>query len=413
MQSVILVVAMGYDAIIVGGGPAGSIAAMYLKRAGKKVLLVDKAKFPRDKVCGDAQGRKLATVMKDLGIYDDYRKLPGHPIFGLRLSSPNGVQIDMDLIDRATGTPGYIVRRMDLDHFLFSKAKKFGVQTLERTAVEEVLFSPEGSITGLQCRHLDTKQETTLTATVYLAADGADSVFAKKLGIKNPPEHFIVALRAYYKNVEGMGDLIEIHLLKKILPGYFWIFPLPNKEANVGIGMVIKDKNDKNINLVDELKAAIASNPLFTERFKGAELVGGIKAWNLPVASYRRPCTGPNYLLLGDAASLIDPLSGEGVGTAAISAKHAAATALQAMEKGPSRDLLAAYEQALWAEIGEEIKADYRIQRLGHRFPFLLNKLMSKAAKNQEFRKKFEAMLPYTEGKERIGAWRFVASLFF
>lgn len=402
-----------YDVIVVGGGPAGTIASMFLKKAGKRVLLIDKARFPRDKICGDAQGRKLATIMKELGIYEDYTKLPGVPIYGIRLSSPNGIQIDMDLIP-PDATPGYIVRRMDLDNFLFQKTKAFDVETRERIVVEDIIFDESGAVRELKCKDLDSNEPVTLTARLFIAADGADSLFAKKLNLKNPPEHFIVALRAYYRNVEGMNDKIELHLLKDLIPGYFWIFPLPNKEANVGLGMVIKTKNEKNINLVTELKKAIAENPLFVERFRGAELDGGIKAWNLPVASHRRKLVGPNYVLIGDAAGLIDPLSGEGVGTAAISGRHAAHVAIEALDQNQlNEQFLTTYDTRLWDEIGHEIKADYRIQRLGHKFPFLLNRLMSKASKDQEFRKKFEALLPYTEGKEKIGAWRFIASLFF
>jgi geranylgeranyl reductase family protein len=388
---------------------------MYLKKAGKRVLLIDKARFPRDKVCGDAQGRKLAGIMKELGIYEDYRKLPGQPIYGIRLSSPNGIQIDMDLIDRVTGTPGYIVRRKDLDNFLFMEARKCGVETKEGLAVEDIVFEEGGGrIKELKCRYSAGGECLNLRAGIYIAADGADSIFAKKLGLKNPPQHFIVALRAYYRNVAGLSDRIEIHLLKDLIPGYFWIFPLPNNEANVGLGMVIKEKNRRGINLVTELKKAIAENPLFADRFSGAALVDGIRAWNLPLASYRRKCHGENYLLTGDAAGLIDPLSGEGVGTAAISAKIAAEVSLEALGKGEiNEDFLSVYDKRLWDKIGHEIKADYRIQKLGHRFPFLLDRLMSKAAKDQEFRKRFESLLPYTEGKKKIGTWRFIASLFF
>jgi len=399
-----------YDVIVVGAGPAGTIASMFLKRAGKEVLLIDKARFPRDKVCGDAQGRKLARIMKELGIYEDYKKLPGVAIYGLRLSSPNGVQIDIDLIDRVNGIPGYIIKRMDIDNFLFEKAKQFNVETREEVAVQDIVFE-DGKITELTCKSKE--KSFPLKARIYIAADGADSLFAKKLNLKNPPEHFIVALRAYYKNVSDLTDKIELHLLKTIIPGYFWIFPLPNKEANVGLGMVIKSKKEKNVNLVEELKKAIAENPLFKERFKEATLVGGIRAWNLPTASYHRKPYGGNFLLTGDAAALIDPLSGEGVGTAAISAKLAAQIAGEALEKGEiTEESLSTYDTLLWEEIGPEIKANYRIQRLGHRFPFLLNKLLDKAAKNPEFRKKFETLLPHTKGRKKIGKWRFIVSLF-
>lgn len=401
-----------YDVVIIGAGPAGTIASMYLKKSGKKVLLIDKARFPRDKICGDAQGRKLASVLKELDFYNDYRKLPGVEIYGLRLSSPKGVQLDIDLIDRLE-TPGYIVRRKDLDNFLFSKAKSLEIETRENTIVKDIEFDENDNVKTLHCIDSETSKEFQLTAKMYIAADGADSLFAKKLNIKNPPEHFIVALRAYYKNVSGMDKMIELHLLNNLVPGYFWIFPLSNNEVNVGLGMVIKTKNKKNINLLNEMKNAIAENPLFKERFKDSELVGNIKAWNLPVASFKRKCYGNNYLLVGDAAGLINPLSGEGVGTASLSAKEAALVAIKALDSQVNQTTLSEYERNIWNIIGHEMKADYRIQKLGHKFPFLINRLIDKASNDDKFRKKFESMLPYTEGKEKIGKIGFIARLFF
>ncbi|MBU0953612.1 MAG: geranylgeranyl reductase family protein [Nanoarchaeota archaeon] len=405
---------MTYDVVVVGGGPAGSLTSMFLKRAGKHVLLIDKATFPRDKICGDAQGRKLAASLKDLGIYEDYTKLPNVAIWGIRMSSPNGTQIDMDLIDRQTGTPGYVTRRQDLDNYLFQTAKeKFHVETKEGVAITDILFDDNGAITELQCQNVETKETFSLAAKLYVGADGANSIFAQKLDLSVPPEHFIVGLRAYYKNVEGLSDKIEIHLLKNLVPGYFWIFPLPNKEANVGLGMIIKDKKEKGINLVQELKDSVAKDPLFVERFKEAELDGEIKAWSLPLSSHHRKNYGPNYVLVGDAASLIDPLSGEGVGTSSISARHASKVLVEALDKNEiTEGFLKNYDKNLWDEIGKEVKADYRIQRLGAKFPFLLNRLMEKASKNPEFRKKFEQLLPYAEGKDKIGKWSFIAQLF-
>jgi flavin-dependent dehydrogenase len=144
-------------------------------------------------------------------------------------------------------------------------------------------------------------------AKVVLAADGANSVLAAKLGLnKNPMEHFIVGIRVYYKGVADMTDRIEIHLIKSLLPGYFWIFPLPDGEANVGLGMIVKDKNEKGVNLADALLREIRENPLFTNRFKHAQALESVKGWSLPIASYHRKCYGNGFLLLGDAASLID-----------------------------------------------------------------------------------------------------------
>ncbi len=399
-----------WDAIVVGLGPAGSTAAMYLAKAGKKVLVVDKAPFPRDKVCGDAQGRKAARIMKELGIYEDYEKLEGQKIYGITLSSPNGTQVELDVESRNNPAPGHCHKRMIFDNFLFQNAKKMA----KNFKIMEVgdLIVEDGFIKGIIGKN-EKGEKVEERANVVLAADGALSVVANKFGVgKNPTDHFIVALRAYYRNIKGLSDRIEIHMVKSLIPGYFWIFPLPNNEANVGLGMIVEDMQKKHINLKEALLKEIKENPLFAHRFKDAQLVDEIRAWNLPIASHHRKCYGNGWLLLGDAASLIDPLSGEGVGNAMISGRIAAEVAIEAMRKNDfSEKFLKKYDKDLWDTIGKEIKANYRLQKLGKRFPSLIDKLIVRATKDENFRKQIENLLPYTGGREEIGSVGFLEDL--
>ncbi len=399
----------GFDAIVVGGGPAGATAAMYLSKAGKSVLLVDMTEFPRDKICGDAQGRKAAGIMKELGIYEGYEQLPGQKIYGITLSSPNGTQVHVDVENRDKPAPGYVHKRMVFDNYLFQCAKsmvEFRVLNVTDYIVED------GVVKGIVGKNKQGEKEEH-RAKIILAADGANSVLATQLGInKNPLEHFIVAIRAYYRGVTDMTDRIEIHLVKSLIPGYFWIFPLPNGEANVGLGMIVKDKNEKNVNLQDALIHEIKNNPLFVERFKNAELVERVRGWSLPIASYHRKCYGNGFLLLGDAASLIDPLSGEGIGNAMISSKVAADIAIEAIEKNDiSEKFLMKYDKELWDVIGPEIKANYRLQKLGKMFPQLIDSLIMKAANDESFRQKLEKMLPYTGGRQEMGEEEFLVEI--
>ncbi len=400
---------MEYDVIVLGGGPAGSVAAMYLNKLGKSVLLIDKHVFPRDKVCGDAQGRKAAAIMKELGIYEEYENLPGQKIYGITLSSPNGTQINLDVAARDKPAPGYVHTRMVFDNFLFQNAKK-----LVETRVFNVtdIIMEDDYVKGIVGINEKGEKEEIRTNLV-LAADGANSVVAIKLGLnKNPDDHHIVALRAYYKNVSGMSDRIEIHLIKTLLPGYFWIFPLPDGSANVGLGMIKKDMQKKKIDLRKAIIKEIKENPLFSERFRDAALEGPIVGWNLPVASYRRKCHGNGFVLLGDAASLIDPLSGEGVGNAMISSKIAAQVAAEALESRDfSEKFLKKYDKLLWNTIGDEIKTSYRVQRLGKRFPNLIDKLLVKASNDESFRQRVEKLLPYTGGREEIASDNFLEEL--
>jgi menaquinone-9 beta-reductase len=402
---------MDFDAIVIGGGPAGATAAMYLARAlGKeKVLLIEKADHPREKVCGDAQGRKAARIMTELSIHDGYLKLPGQKIYGITLSSPNGTQVDVDVErDRKKPAPGYCHKRSVFDQYLFECAKKMA--TIKMAEVTDVIIE-KGFVRGVVCKGPKGREEH--RAKIVLAADGAHSIVANKLGEnKNAPEHYIVALRGYYKGVTGLSDRIEIHLVKDLLPGYFWIFPMPNGEANVGLGMIVKDMNEKKINLKDAMLKEIEKNPLFKKRFEKAKLVDEIKGWSLPIASHHRKCFGNGYMLLGDAASLIDPLSGEGVGNAMISGKHAAETAIEALKKNDvTEKFLNRYDKLLWKDIGPEVKANYRLQRLGKKFPHLIDKLMVKASKDDKYRQRIEKMLPYTSGREEMGESGFLNEL--
>jgi len=400
-----------YDAIVLGSGPSGATAAMYLKKIyGKNVVLVDKAKFPRDKICGDAQGRKAANIMKELGIHDDYTKLEGHVVYGITLSSPNGALVELDVEDRKNPAPGYVHKRIVFDRYLHESAKKMGV-TMKMLNATDLIIENETvcGIVGLN----EKGEKEEIRAKITLAADGASSMVARKFGLSdNPKEDFIVAVRAYYTGVTGMTDRIEIHMVESLLPGYFWIFPLPNGEANVGLGMIVKDMEEKKINLRESMVKEIEKNPLFAGRFKNAKLEGEIKGWSLPIASYHRKCYGNGFMLLGDAAGLIDPLSGEGVGTAMISAKHAAKAASDAIDKDDcSEHFLKRYDKDLWDEIGPEIKANDRLQKLGKKHPDLIDKLVMKAAKDESFRKMIEKMLPYTGGRHEMGQLSFVEKL--
>lgn len=399
-----------YDVIVVGGGPSGSTAAMYLKKAGKNVLLVDKASFPRDKTCGDAQGRKAANIMKELGIYDDYVKLPGQPVYGITLSSPDGAQVHLDVADRSGPSPGYVHKRQIFDNHLFQSAKKMGVQT-KILQVKDVIVE-DGFVKGISGLN-ENGQIEELRSKLLLGADGSLSVVARKFGLAdNPPEHNISALRIYYKGVKGTTDRIELHLVDKLIPGYFWIFPLPNGEANVGLGMIIKDMQDKKINLKQAVLDEIKNNPLFKDRFAEAQIVDDVKGWTLPIASYHRKNHGNGFLLLGDAAGLIDPLSGEGVGNAMISGKVAAEVALQALSENKfDEKFLKKYDKELWKIIGDEIKTSHRVQVLGKKFPNLINKLVGKAAREEGFRKELQELLPYTGGRKKISSTTFLKML--
>jgi menaquinone-9 beta-reductase len=193
---------------------------------------------------------------------------------------------------------------------------------------------------------------------------------------QSSPKAYAVGLRAYYKGVEGLdkNNFIELHFLPEVLPGYFWIFPLPNGMANVGVGILSERIREKKINLREQMLKAIEVNPTINHRFKNAELIGKIQGWGLPMGMERQPVSGNNFILTGDAASLIDPFSGEGIGNALYSGMLAAEAIKQAIEAKQYDGVFfkQTYDDVLYKRLGDELKISATLQRLC-RYPWLFN----------------------------------------
>ncbi|MFA5105916.1 MAG: NAD(P)/FAD-dependent oxidoreductase [Candidatus Micrarchaeia archaeon] len=394
-----------YDVIIAGAGPAGSALAQFLGRDGVNVLLLDRAKFPRDKTCGDAVGGKSARVMKELGIYGGMENLPHAKVTGVLFSSPKGTMLQIPFPSDKDGkiVPGYVCKRMYYDNFMFEHAKKHkSVTVIENFKVTDVVFD-NGRAIGLKGIDLSTKKERSFGAKIIAGADGATSVVAQKAGVVvQDDRHHCLSVRAYYKGVKDVTPNIELHFVKSVLPGYFWIFPSDNGTVNVGLGMITKDVKDHKVKLPEEMVRIIKEEPLFKERFAGAELIGNIQGWSLPFGSIHRKAHGDGYVLLGDAASLIDPFSGEGIGNATTSAMIAAPVIVKALKSGDySAAALKEYEDKLWAEIGPELNNSYQLQKAG-KIQFLLNFLIDKAARKPELQQAISGMLSNEEAKQQL-----------
>lgn len=400
-----------YDVIIVGAGPAGACAAMFLKKTGKKVLLLDKDRFPRDKICGDAQSKSCIDIIKELRIYNEFTKLASQKIYGMILSSPNSKQVSIDTGDRNNEPPMYTNARVAFDNFLFESAKKKGVKTMVFNVTD--IIKRKNRVEGVVGINEKRKKEE-LRSKITLGADGSLSIVARKTGVpRNPSEHEIIGLRQYYKNVKGTTDCIEYHFLKNIFPGYLWIFPLSKQKVNVGMGLFKSDMQKKKINLKQAFLNEIKQNPVLNERFKDATALGNVKEWPLPLASHPRQVCGDGFMLLGDAAGLIDPLTGGGTSSAMISAKIASEVALDALEKNDfSKEFLQRYDQKLENIVRNELKSNYRIQRVLKKFPFLINKAFEKAVRNESFRETLGKTISHTGDKSDMISLIFLFKLF-
>jgi flavin-dependent dehydrogenase len=270
-----------------------------------------------------------------------------------------------------------------------------------------------GFVKGVRGHDGEGNSSIEYNAKIVLGADGYNSIVSRKLGLyKHEPKHWVVALRCYYKNVKDLHDQIELHYLDEVIPGYFWIFPLEKGYANIGIGMLHQYIKRRRIDLRKSLESAINS-PYFKNRFTDATPLEKPIGWNLPVGSKRRRSYGNGFLLIGDAAGLIDPFTGEGIGNAMFSAKYAVKTAYEAIAaEDMSANFLAKHEKELWAKIGNELKVSTKLQKIG-RYRFLLNFVIDKAARNEEVSNIIAGMLANEVPRKRLANPLFYARLLF
>lgn len=407
------------DIIISGAGPAGCTASMFLSKNGIKHTLIEKAIFPRDKICGDALSGKVISILKSFDEQSANELSANQELFnpckGVIFVSPNNIKLSIPfkLEYRAEDkAPGFVSKRLDFDAFLFNKTESpfcHRLQNCELTGIEKLE-------NGLKITTTTDKISTTISTKLLIAADGSRSLAAKQLGgMVLDKNHYSGGIRAYYSGVKNLHKegYIELIFLKNYQPGYFWIFPLPNGKANVGAGMLSNEISKQRVDLKKMMIDTIKTHPEISKRFEGAVLEDSIKGWGLPLGSKKRKISGDNFILCGDAASLIDPFTGEGIAPAMLSGKMAAEVAKMAIEANDySSEFLSRYDNKLYTKTWNETRLSYMLQKLTRR-PWLFNFVVGKAARNPELQKMITSMFDSVDLRKQFTNPMFYLRLLF
>lgn len=336
-----------YDVIIIGAGPGGCSAAAFLSMMGREVLMIDRAVYPRDKICGDGLSVKALPVLERIGILDSIESLNPWKCDGVMITSPDDV-----VMKGHTGPVpgefnyGYVIPRKILDYALFQHVKKLPRVTIKEECAFKDFIYEKGIIRGIRARCGNA--EFTFRGEFFVGADGVHSSVARKLG--NTGDAFTkkaFAVRAYFDNVDGLEHCISLHYEKSILPGYAWIFPTGERTANVGVGLITTGKSAKNIRNLFEI--FISTNRFAREKLQHAVMVeGSFKGAHLSTGSLGLRRSFGNVLLVGDAAGFVDALTGEGIYYALKSGEHAAAAIAKGFTHREMRDSVSRMYNTLW-----------------------------------------------------------------
>lgn len=362
------------DVCIIGAGPAGSSLSHFLSKAKVDHVIIDKAEFPRDKICGDGITVDVLNVLKriDKQLLEEFAaESEMLPSWGFCFHASNGRELRYDFKDDGFPyAPFYTSRRADLDDFLFRKLPEAHAQILTGTKVTGL----ERHSDAIEVQYQNKEGKHQLKAKLVIGAEGEKPVVTRYLQLPHYREkrHLIGAMRVYYKNVKNFhpNNHLEFFFDKKLLPGYFWAFPLSNNEANVGLGMVSTAISKKKVNLKKELGDILQSNGRIGSMFAQAEPLENPRGWGLPIITKAREIAGEGFALIGDAAGMIEPFTGKGIGPGMMSARICSEHILEALRDKNYN--LKAYEQHMYRYYSGEIKTGYSLQK-SLRYPTALN----------------------------------------
>lgn len=348
-----------FDVAVIGAGPAGSTAALAMVRSGLRVALLDQATFPRDKTCGDAVAAYASKVLATISpaFSAEFESLAARqPVHTCRVFAPNGMWLDFRFSET-----GNIIKRIDFDNFLFQLAVRHEhVTPITGTRVNSVHYHPPDNRWELHT------PAGVLSARLLIGCDGANSVVTKQVSDgRLIQRHHSAAVRAYFTGVEGVNpESFELHFISEFKRGYFWVFPESDGSFNVGLGGLTEYISKNSINLKDLLQQIISNHSSISSRFIKARQITEVKGFGLPLGSRRIPISGTGWMLCGDAAHLIDPLTGEGIGQAMASGRFAGWKAVECFTNNNfTSAFMKSYDKQVYDKFWASHRKSYLLQK--------------------------------------------------
>ena len=305
-----------FDVLIVGAGPSGSNTAISYKNLNPdlKVGIIDKAVFPRDKSCGDAIGPGVINALKR---FNNEHILDNEPeVISTSLFGPDniGIQNYIPKVKNKDDSVVYVIPRYELDNRIFNIAKDLDVTSLEDTRYINYENIEDEQVLKVEIE-TSSKEKDFIFTKLLVGADGANSRVRKSLNLKqNSDLHKAIAIRAYINSPNYLEIFKERTLMFEInvsaLKGYAWAFPSKDDLINIGIGMPLNlfKKDDMDINkMLDSFITTLESKGVVVNNLRME------KSYMLPFASSRPKLSHDKIALVGDAGSMINPMSGEGI----------------------------------------------------------------------------------------------------
>ncbi|MDE2867850.1 MAG: geranylgeranyl reductase family protein [Chloroflexota bacterium] len=386
------------DLLVVGGGPAGAAAAIAARRAAPELstVVLDRQKFPRDKACGDGLGPGVVARLADLdatGIVRGRR-----PVERLKIVAPSGAEVVGDLPAIGRSARGYVVPRSEFDRDLLAHARDAGAEVLTESRLEGLASPEDGPV---RVTSSGSNGSESIEARAVIAADGARSDVRRLLGVAyNDPAHTGVAIRAYVERPGGFEHM-AFYFKRELLPAYGWIFPIDEQGANVGVMIDAARFQRQERSLPELLRGFLQSSGHADLEPKRS------RAYMLPFASEIPPLAHGRVALAGDAGSMINPFSGEGIAYGMAAGMEAATRAARALRSGTGKQPFQGYDAWFRQRFGEHFRASARAKRLAQQ-AWIADFGVRAARRRPEFvREGIELLV----GEGTVLSWRSLARL--